>query len=79
MFCPIMSLLALAFADSVFKEEGIQRLEDLYTLEIPRFKETLGIQWKPELLETLIFCHQVKGDISDSIPWTFKDLNRSIK
>ena len=62
-----MSLFALAFADSAFKEGGIQRPEDLYTLETPHFKEMLGIQWKPELLETSIFRHQVKGDISDSM------------
>ena len=79
MFCPIMSLLALAFADSAFKEEGIQCPEDLYTLEIPHFKETLGIQWKPELLETPIFRQQVKGDISDSVPWTYSDFNNRIK
>ena len=58
MFCPIMSPLALAFADSAFKKEGIQCLEDLYTLEIPHFKEMLGIQWKPALLETPIFRKQ---------------------
>ena len=23
--------------------------------------------------ETPAFCHKVKGDISDSIPWTFDD------
>ena len=68
MFCPIMSLLALAFADNAFKEEGIQCPVDLYTIEIPHFKETLGIQWKPKLLETPVFRQQVKGDISGSIP-----------
>ena len=79
MFCSIISPLALAFADSAFKEEGIQRPEDLYTFEILLFRETLGTQWKPELLETPIFRHQVKGDISDSRPRTFKDFNTSIK
>jgi hypothetical protein len=74
-----MSLLALAFADNAFKEEGIQCPEDLYTLEIPHFKETLAIQWKPELLETPIFRRQVKGDISHSIPWNYSDFNYCIK
>ena len=36
MFCPVVSLLALATADNAFKEDGIQRPEDL------------AIQWKPE-------------------------------
>ena len=48
MFCPVVSLLALATADNAFKEDGIQRPEDLFTLEIPHFKEALAIQWKPE-------------------------------
>ena len=47
MFCPIMSLLALAFADNAFKEMGIEKPEDLFSLEIPHFKESLAIQWKP--------------------------------
>ena len=79
MFCSIISPLALAFADSAFKEEGIQRPEDLYTFEILHFRETLGTQWKPELLETPVFHQQVKGDISDSVPWTFSDFNNHIK
>ena len=37
------------------------------------------MQWKPDLLEAPIFRHQVKDDISNSIPWTFKDLNWSMK
>ena len=32
MFCPAVSLLALAFADSALKEDGIQCLEDLLHL-----------------------------------------------
>jgi hypothetical protein len=35
MFCPIMNLLALAFADGAFKEDGIKTPEDLFKLEIP--------------------------------------------
>ena len=61
MFCPV-SLLILAFADTAFQEDGIQCLEDLFTLEIPHFKVALAIQWKPELLETPIFRRQVNGE-----------------
>lgn len=38
-------------------------VEGLYELEVLHFNEALGIQWKPELLETQVFRHQVKGDI----------------
>ena len=49
MFCPVVSLLALAFANNALGGGGIQCPEDLFTLEIPHFKEALAIQWKPEL------------------------------
>ena len=54
MFCPVMSLLALAFADNALKETGIEKLKDLFSLEIPHFRESLAIQWKPGCLETSI-------------------------
>ena len=79
MFCPIMNLLALAFADNAFKELGIEKPEDLFSLEIPHFKESLSIQWKSECLETPIFRRQVKDTICNSTPWTFSDFNYWIK
>ncbi|KAF8534000.1 hypothetical protein BDD12DRAFT_897299 [Trichophaea hybrida] len=79
IFCPIMNLLALAFADNAFKEEGIQRPEDLYNLEIPHFKESLVIQWKPECRETPVFRRHVDGDICDKTPLTFSDFNYYLK
>ena len=73
MFCPIMSLLALAFADNAFNESGIKKPEDPFSLEIPHFKESLTIQWRPGCLETPIFRRQVNGTICDSTPLTFTD------
>ena len=37
-----MGLLALAFADNVFKVSGIEKPEDLFSLTIPHFKESLA-------------------------------------
>ena len=31
IFCPILNMLALAFADGAFKEKGIQKPEDIYS------------------------------------------------
>ena len=56
IFSPIMNLLALAFADNAFKKSGIEKPEDLFSLEIPHFKESLAIQWKPGCLETPTFA-----------------------
>ena len=70
-----MGLLALAFADNAFKESGIEKPEDLFSLEIPHFKKSLAIQWRPEVMGTPIFRHQVNGDICNSTPWAFSDFN----
>lgn len=43
IFYLIMNLLALAFADGAFEEEGIKTPEDIYNLEIPHCKEVLAI------------------------------------
>ena len=79
MFCPVIGLLALAFVDNAFKESGIKKPEDLFSLEIPHFKEPLAIQWRLEIMESPIFHRQVNGDICNSIPWTFSDFNYSLK
>ena len=74
-----MVFLALAFADNALKGFGIEKPEDLFSLEIPHFKESLAIQWRPEIMETPIFRRQVNGDICDSTPWAFSDFNYSIR
>jgi hypothetical protein len=70
-----MDLLALAFADNTFKKKGAQRLEDLYSFEIPHFKELLSIQWKPEIRETPVF-RRFKG-VDD--PFTFTNFGYYLK
>ena len=62
-----------------FKESVIEKPEDLFSLEIPYFKESLAIQWRPEIMETPVFRRQVNGDICNSTPWTFSNFNCSIK
>jgi integrase len=79
MFCPIMNLLALAFADGAFKEDGIKTPEDLFKLEIPHFKEVLAIQWKPECRETPIFRRLEGSQISETKPLTFDEFNNYLK
>ena len=81
MFCPIRNLLALAFVDNAFKESGIKKPEDLFSLEIPHFKESLTIQWRPGCLEIPIFRRQVNDTLAicDSTPFAFTDFNYCIK
>ncbi|RPA90956.1 hypothetical protein L873DRAFT_360229 [Choiromyces venosus 120613-1] len=79
IFCPIMNFLALAFADNAFMEGGIRKPEDLYSLEIPSFKEALSIQWKTEIRETPIFRRQIGDRICADTPLGFADLSYSLK
>ena len=58
-----MGLLALAIADNPFKESGIEKPEDLFSLTISHFKESLAFQWSLECMETPIFRRQVNGVI----------------
>ena len=58
-----MGLLALAFADNAFKISGIEKPEDIFSLTIPHFKETLAFQWSLDCMETPIFPRQVNGAI----------------
>ena len=75
-----MGLLALAFITvNAFKESGIEKLEDPFSLEVSHFKESLAIQWRPGIMETPIFRRQVNGDICNSTPWAPPDFNYSIR
>ena len=74
MFCPIMSLWALAFADNAFKEMGIEKPEGLFSLEIPHFKESPAIQWKLGCLETPISRRQVNDTICNCTAWASRTL-----
>jgi hypothetical protein len=82
IFCPVLNMLALAFADNAFKEEGITRPEDIYNIQIPIFRETLSIQWKPEILETPVFqdaTRKPEDVVSDSDAWSFTGFNHYLK
>ena len=58
-----MGLLALAFADNALKDSGIKKPEDIFSLTVPDFKESLAIQWRPECMEIPVFRRQVNGAI----------------
>ena len=74
-----MGLRALAFADNAFRAPGIEKPEDLFSLTIPRFKESPAFQWSPECMETPIFRRQVNGVICNSTPWAYTDFNYCLK
>ena len=58
---------------------GIEKPEDLFSLEVPQFKESLAIQWKSGCLETPIFRRQVNDTICNYTAWAFTDFNHCIK
>jgi len=80
IFCPILNMLALAFADRAFKEEGIWKPEDIDSLVIPDYKERLVLDWRPEVMETPIFRTKGKDwEISASEAWSYADFNYYMK
>jgi hypothetical protein len=59
--------------------DGIKRPEDLYSLNIPNFKETLKIRWKEEMMETPVFRRQQGDQICPTTPLVYSDLNQYLK
>ncbi|KAI5814744.1 hypothetical protein BZA77DRAFT_389010 [Pyronema omphalodes] len=74
MLCPVLNMIALAFADNAFKEAGITRPEDIYDIQIPISLDKLSIEWKPEIMETPVFQDatiEPEDVVVDSDAWSF--------
>lgn len=48
IFCPVLHMLALAFADNAFASDDIKFAQDIYKLIVPEFKESIHLKWKDE-------------------------------
>jgi hypothetical protein len=59
VFCPILYVLALAFADNAFASEWINCLEDLEAFQVPSHLQSLLLSWKESMLEVLVFRRAV--------------------
>lgn len=55
MFCPVLHMLGLAFADNAFDSDEIKSLQDIYSHKIPDFKESTKLKWKDEWMLRPIF------------------------
>jgi hypothetical protein len=51
-FCPILHVLALAFAKDAFTSNYP---EDLQTFQVPSHLQSLLLRWKESMLEILVF------------------------
>ncbi len=70
MFCPVLHMLALAFADNAFASDEIQSAQDIYNLTIPDFKESIHLKWKSEWMCRPIFrraCSTIDGPVTSLI------------
>lgn len=70
MFCPILYMLSLAFADNAFDFDDIQNAQDTYNLNIPKCKESLQFKWKDEWMSRPIFrraCSTVDGLVTSDV------------
>ncbi|KAL6712955.1 hypothetical protein ACLMJK_009510 [Lecanora helva] len=55
LFCPVLNMLGLAFADNAFECDVIQGIQDIYEHKIPDFKESTQLKWKDDWLPRPIF------------------------
>ena len=63
-------MLSLAFADNAFASHDIQTLQDIYSLNIPEFKESLHLRWKDEWMPRPIFrraCRAASGLVTSLV------------
>ena len=70
MFCPVLHMLALAFADNAFASDDIKSAEDIYKLTVPEFKESIHLKWKDEWMSRPIFrraCSTVNGPVTSMV------------
>ncbi|KAF1349750.1 hypothetical protein BDV97DRAFT_295949 [Delphinella strobiligena] len=50
-FCPILHVLALAFADRAFKSDWLSSPCDLDSIQVPEFLMSVPLEWKDEMKE----------------------------
>jgi hypothetical protein len=77
-FCPILHVLALAFADGAFRSEFIRTPDDLYNFSVDaeRGIRAVPIEWKPEVMELPLFRRAIRsanGYETSSKAWTCAD------
>ncbi|EDN08847.1 hypothetical protein I7I51_00505 [Histoplasma capsulatum] len=53
--CPISHFLSLALADRAFEAQGINTPEDIFRIEVPPYRNSLQLRWRPEMLDIPIF------------------------
>ena len=70
MFCPVLYMLALAFADNAFASDDIKSAQDIHKLIVPEFKESIYLKWKDEWMSRPIFrraCSTVDGPVTSMV------------
>ncbi|KAL9050990.1 MAG: hypothetical protein Q9162_006310, partial [Coniocarpon cinnabarinum] len=61
-FCPILYVLALAFADKAFCSEWLQSPDNVSKIEMPSCLESVPLEWKPEVATKPIVRAAVRGE-----------------
>lgn len=68
-FCPILHVLALAFADKAFLSEWLQSPNDISNIDIPPYLNSVPLEWKPEVAAKPILRAATRGEYG----WTTSD------
>ncbi|OJD25540.1 hypothetical protein ACJ73_03093 [Blastomyces percursus] len=73
--CPISHFLALALADQAFQAQGINSPEDIFRIEVPRYRNSLQLRWRSEMLDIPVFrrtyhtAHGVRVSPDRALPY----------
>ena len=70
MFCAVLHMLSLAFADDAFNSDDIRSVQDIYSHIVPDFKESILLRWKDEWMPRPIFrraCCMPGGLVTSSV------------
>ena len=82
VFCPILPLIALAFADDAFSNEGIRTPADLFRLRVEDSNRNyLEVPWKASILDTPVFrsVEPGKSYISKMMSLKYVDFDYHLK
>lgn len=77
-FCPIMSFLALAFADKAFKANELLNPGDLQRIQISSPLRCQKINWKDSILDTPVLRQVDKSGVIQACAWKYSSFQKKL-
>ena len=77
ILCPVMNLLALAFADDAF--ECLRSPQDLMILKVPAQRQSLELKWKDVMLDEFVFRASDPNQVITSKPLSYNSYRYNLR